>query len=240
MTSLACEILVVGDSRLRHLEPLLNDNTLNLHFTVKSLPGAKIADIALSAMASLSYSKIYDLTIIAGGINDMSRLAYSPTKHALPRYGNTTVLIDNTLDALRISIEKIRSITTYPVILATIAGMDFAKYSPEYSELLQPLQRGFNNAVLEINKRIRGINRLANLETVNLAYPVHRCKGGRGRYCSQYSLLFDGLHPSNQLLRRWVKTIYTTCANIFPDLAHRQALISHHSPGDYHYSHTHD
>lgn len=91
--------------------------------------------------------------------------------------------------------------------------MEFAKYSPKFADLLHPLQRDFNKAMIDINGQIRGIKRLAGLSTINLAYPVHRCKGGGGRYTTQFSLLYDGLHPSEQLLNKWVDMITEFCTN---------------------------
>lgn len=216
------KVLIVGDSRLRYIEAELNNTSLNVRFTVIMLPGARMTNIRSSAMSKLSHSDSYHLTLIIGGINDMSRLAYLPTRHALPRYGNTDELISHTMEAIRTSIHDIRSVSSSPVIMSTIAGLDLAKYSPDYADLLRPLQWNFNYAVTQINKQIRGINRLADLSTINLAYPVHRCKGGRGRYATQYSFLFDGLHPSEDLLNIWVHSIFNFCAEYLPNLSHVQ------------------
>lgn len=215
------KVLIVGDSRLRYIESELNNTSLNVRFTVKMIPGARMASIKTSAKSILAHTNSYHLTLIIGGINDMSRLAYLPTKHALPRFGNTDELVTRTMDAIRSSIEDIRSVSTSPVIMSTIAGMDFAKYSPDYADLLCPLQQNFNKAVVQINNQIRGINRLADLTTVNLAYPVHRCNG-RGRYATQYLLLHDGLHPSEDLLNIWVHSIIEFCADYLPNLTHAQ------------------
>lgn len=204
-------VLIVGDSRLRFIEPRLNAASPRIYFTVRMLPGARLSDIALAAMTALSYADEYHLVLILGGINDLSKLVRLPTKHALPRYGNPDELINRTLDSFRLAMNKIRSITNVPVILSTVAGMDLATYSPDYATLLLPLQNNFNKALIEINKQIRGINRLADLNTINLAYPIHRCKGGGGRYTTQFGLLYDGLHPSEQLLNKWVDMIIEFC-----------------------------
>lgn len=153
----------------------------------------------------------------------MSKLAYYPTKHALPRYGNTEELVSRTMDTIRSALYEIRSISHAPVIISTIAGMEFARYSPAYADLLRPLQRDFTNAIVQINGQIRGVNRLAGLDTINLAYPVHRCKGGRGRYTTQYSFLYDGLHPSDDLLVRWAQDITKFCIQFFPNITRPQS-----------------
>lgn len=188
-------ILIIGDSRVSRLETELRKTTLNLDFTVESLPGARFERITLKAMTMLAYYDHFHLVIITGGINDMSKHVHHPSRHALPRFGSVNSLADNTLTIMRTSIQKIKNITSLPVVLATLPGMDLTRYSPEYHELLAPLQHIFDDAITSINKQIRGINRLNNLRSLNLAYPVHWCKGKRGLYRNQYSLLHDGLHP---------------------------------------------
>lgn len=213
-------VLIIGDSRLRYLEPFINKTSLNVIFTVKMLPGARISSIIHNAKTKLSRRHNFNLVLIIGGINDMSKLVYSPSKHALPRYGNMAELIDQTLETIRLSMYDLRASINVPAVLSTIAGMEFSKYSPDYADLLCSIQRDFNQAVIQVNHRIRGINRLANLNTLNLAYPVHRCKGRRGRYTTQYSFLFDGLHPSEDLLERWAQSILNFCGVYFAGLTH--------------------
>lgn len=156
------KVLIVGVSRLRFIESELNNTSLNVRFTVMMLPGARMAGIKTSAMTKLAHTNCYHLTLIIGGINDISKLAYIPTKHALPRFGNTDELIDHTMDAIRTSMQDIRSVSAAPVVMSTIAGMDLGwiKYSPNYADLLRPLQRNFNYAVTQVNNQIRGINKL--------------------------------------------------------------------------------
>lgn len=194
----------------------LNMTSLNLCFTVVSLPGANLNTITLRTLTLLSYANTYQLIIVVGGINNMTRLLYNPTRHAVPRHGSPDTLTENTLTAMRASIEQIRAATSMPVALATLPGIHFATYSPEYHDLLSPLQSSFDNVIVEVNHRIRGLNRLNNLPTPNLAYPIHRCKGKRGKYRTQYSLLRDGLHPSDYLLNKWVGAITDYCMLVLP------------------------
>lgn len=225
-------VLIAGDSRLRYLASTLADISSNFDFTIRSLPGAKISDITQYAAAALTRPNDYHLVILMGGINNMSRLAYHPTKHALPRFGNTDELINRTMDAIRSAMHEVRSISQTPIVISTIAGMELAKYSPAYADLLRPLQRDFNSAIVQVNGQIRGVNRLAGLNTINLAYPVHRCKGSRGRYTTQYSFLFDGLHPSDDLLARYKYLGYNideqlSCKHIFSDTVSKLNCVLH-------------
>lgn len=214
------DILIVGDSRTRNLEDKLNNTSLNLRFNVITLPGANLKAIMLKTLTLLSYPNSYQLVCVAGGINNMTRLLHNPTRHAVPRFRATADLVESTLSAMRITINKISAITNKPVILASLPGMDLAVYSPEYCDLLTPLQASIDNAITKINLRIRGINRLNNVHTLNLAYPVHRCKGKNGRYRTQYSLFSDGLHPGAYLQDRWVNTIIDFCAKMLPGVYH--------------------
>lgn len=221
------EILIVGDSRTRNLGHSLNSSSLNVHFTVITLPGANLDTITLKALTELSYSDIYSLIIISGGINNMTRLLHNPSRHAVPRYRAVSDLVYHTMTAMHTTIDKIRAITDRPVVMASLPGMDLATYSPDYCDLLSPFQSSLDEAIRQINLRIRGINRLNNLYTLNLSYPVHRCKGKHGRYRTQYSLLADGLHPNAFLLAKWVNTIIDYCVRMFPSVRHSQDQVSY-------------
>lgn len=214
-------ILIVGDSRARFLQQALNQTTLNLHFEVHTLPGAKIAAIALKTLAELSYQNSFHLVIIMGGINNITKLQHYPSKHAVPRYAQAQDLIEYTLVELKTAMDKIRAISEVPSSLATLAGIDLGVYSPTYHDLLRHFQPMLNSAIVEINKRIRGINRLTDNPTLDLAYPVHRCKGKSGQYRTQYSLLHDGLHPSEALLNKWAIKIQEFCVQNLPYVHHR-------------------
>lgn len=176
------EILIVGDSRTRGLEDRLNRTSSNLRFTVFTLPGANLKTIMLKILATLSYDNSYHLVFVVGGINNMTRLLHNPSRHAVPRFRSVTDLVENTLSAMRTALDKITAITEIPVVLASLPGMDLSAYSPDYRDLLTPLQATLDTAITMINLRVRGMNRLNNAQTLNLAYPVHRCKGKNANF----------------------------------------------------------
>lgn len=221
-------ILIIGDSRMRSMENELNKFTLSLKFSVKFLPGAKLHQLTLKALTSLSYPNSFQLVIIAGGINDMTRLVHIPSRHALPKYGNAEALAEAVLYEMRTSVRRIKEITDIPVVMATLPGMDLAGYSPEFRDLLISLQPCMDNAITTINKQVRGINRLNNIHSLNLAYPVHRCKGKRGYYRNQYSLLVDGLHPGEYLMSIWANALVSYCTRIFPEVTHLQGTTTYY------------
>lgn len=155
----------------------------------------------------------------------MTRLVCTPSKHALPRFRGVEALKNAVLSEMRNLVYKIRKISNVPLTVATLPGMDLASYLPDYASLLVSLQPSMDEVITEINKQIWGINRLNDIHTLNLAYPVHRCKGKRGLYRNQYTLLWDGLHPGNFLRDKWVDDIFRYCSRIFPLTTHLQGRI---------------
>lgn len=49
------KVLIVGDSRVRYLGNRLDRTSLNIKFTVKSLPGADLRRVTLKALIEISY-----------------------------------------------------------------------------------------------------------------------------------------------------------------------------------------
>lgn len=78
------KVLIVGDSRMHHLEAFLNNTTLNISYTVITLPGATLHRIVAAAIEALDADYSYHLTIIAGGINNMTMIRNLPERHARP------------------------------------------------------------------------------------------------------------------------------------------------------------
>lgn len=218
-------ILIVGDSRLRNLEYYLNSTSLNLNFEVKCLPGARIEEIGLRTMTSIAYNDTIDLVLLIGGINDITKLKYHPSRHATLRYPTSSEICDKVMLALYKTRDKLANIFEVPICIATIPGMDLINYSPAVWYRLLPLQGILDTAMFEINRRIRGLNRSFGQHTPNLAYPVHRCAGKGGRYYSHYSWLIDGLHPSHSLKEKWASNIINFCAGNLYNVYHVQGKI---------------
>lgn len=206
-------ILIVGDSRVRGLDLHLCTASPNLNFEVKCIPGGKLDQLMLKAMANLSYYDDIDLVLLIGGINNITRLRYTPSRHATLRYLSREEICDMIMQEMYRVTDRISSISEIPVIIPTLCGMDLSAYAPLMWYRLLPLQRTLDNAVVEINRRIRGLNRVRGYNTPDLAYPVHRCVGRRGRYYSHYLWLADGLHPGQMLLARWATRIIDFCGS---------------------------
>lgn len=218
-------VLIVGDSRVRQLCGPLNIATLNIEFHVKTVPGAKMDQIALKAMAELAYYDGYHLVILVGGINNVSKLFWQPDRYAGPRYRSVDLLVNYTLREMGVAVQKVKAYTNIPVSLAAMAGMDLVKYSPWHYDRLYPLQPLIDQATVRINHQIRGINRSNLLFTPDLSSATNRCSGRGGRYRTHYVHLIDGLHPGLRLRRVWASNIIRYCAGLFPEVKHHQESI---------------
>lgn len=218
------KVLIVGDSRVRYLRERLTRTSLNIRFTVKSLPGADLRGITLKALIEISYDD-YHLIILAGGINNITRLFHRPSRHVVPRHYDPADLANITADEMRLALHRIQGITSTPVVMASLVGIRLVTYSPSYSDILYGLQPIIDMAINRLNCLIRGMNRLNNMMTVDLSSHVHRCVGRGGRYRTRYLHLYDGLHPGSRLLEIWAMRILNYCANVFPCLTPIQDRI---------------
>lgn len=218
-------VLIVGDSRVRQLRGALSDVTLNIEFHVRSIPGAKMEQIALRAMTELAYWDEYHLIILVGGINNLSKIFWHPSRYAGPRYRSVSQLVDHTLRDMRSAVRRVKTLTNVPVLLASMAGMDLVKYSPWHYARLYHLQPIMDAATVKINLQIRGINRTNSLFTLDLSSTTNRCSGRGGWYRTHYTHLLDGLHPSYTLRGIWADKIVDYCINVFPGVTHQQEKI---------------
>lgn len=207
---------------MRNFESFFESLFLNMNFTIRCIPGARIQDLGLCIRASISYQITYDLVILIGGINDVTRISYRPERHATLRYLSKRRTCDWVMSQLRELLNRSRLIANIPVVIATLPGMSLINYSPRVWFRVIDLQSTLDSAIVEINRQIRGLNRMNGFLTPNLAYPVHRCVGSRGRYYAHYAFLTDGLHPGDNLKRRWAQRIIEYCANFFRYVHHVQ------------------
>lgn len=222
MNSYCYHVLIVGDSRVRQLYGELSATTLNIEFHIRPLSGARMDQIALKAVTELAYWDGYHLVILAGGINNLSKLFWHSGRYAGPRYKSTNQLVEYTLREMRAGVQKVRAFTSVPVALASMAGMDLVKYSPWHYDKLYHLQPLIDLATVRINLQIRGINRSNSLLTPDLSSATNRCCGRGGRYRSHYTYLIDGLHPGFNLRRIWAANIVRYCMCLFPEVIHQQ------------------
>lgn len=222
------KILIIGDSRVRGLQGVLDRTSLNPSFRDIMAPGAKLGDLALKTIAELSYhdSCHYNLVILVGGINNLTKLSYKPTRHAIPRFKSCGNLIDYTRREMEKAISKIKRHFNIPVALASLSGINLVNHSPHYYAELFNLQPLIDESIVALNKLIRGINQMNGLRTPDLSSDVHRCSGRGGHYRTHYTQLYDGLHPGFPLRNRWADKIISYCGWTFMELSHYQMRIN--------------
>lgn len=220
------KVLVVGDSRVRSLQEHLNNTTLNLEFLVVVLPGANFQRIVLKAMIEISMDVEYQLIILIGGINNVTSLHYNPARHIRPRYRTMNSLVHNVTNHMRNGVNQIRQLTATPVVVGTLVGARLLIYSACRRRDLFYQQPLIDSAITRINCLIRGINRLNDVQTLDLSSHVHRCMGHGGRYSTRYIHLHDGLHPGRRLLEIWVAKILGYCCTFFPGVTHIQEWLA--------------
>lgn len=172
----------------------------------------------------MSSSHYYHLTILAGGINNLTTLRHRPRRHAVLRYHSAQNAIDDIIREMRVCLEAVQEHTCMPVAMASLSGIHLNRYSPAYPIAPRHVQYTINHIITRINLRIRGINRLNSLYTPDLSSAVHRCAGRGGTYRSHYSHLPDGLHPGAHLLRIWANSLFAYCLRIFPEATNVQEL----------------
>lgn len=215
-------ILIIGDSRTRHLSQVLNKTTLNVKFHVRSVSGARMRHITLKAITELAYYNEYHLVILMAGINDVSKLLRHPSRHAVPRFESVYETVMCTMHEMRTAVNKVSRFTTSPVVIASLPGMDLVKYSPWLHRKLYPLQPILDDAIIQINHQIRGLNRFGGMLTPDLSSVTNRCHGRGGFYRSHYLHLIDGLHPGYMLRERWALKIISYCTRFLPAVYHLQ------------------
>lgn len=102
----------------------------------------------------------YQLIILVGGINNVTRLHYGPARYIQPRYRNMNTLVHSVTNYMRDGVNQIRQITTSPVVVGTLVGARLLSYSSCRRRNLYYQQPLIDGAIIRINCLIRGINRL--------------------------------------------------------------------------------
>lgn len=138
---------------------------LNIQYTVITLPGANLHRIATVAAEALDNNFSFHLTIIAGGIKDISMSRHIPSRHARPRFNSVEVLVNYTVDEMRRCTHYVKDHSYMPVALATLGGMCLSQYSLNLCQFLFTYQPTVDCAITQINYRVRGINRMSSLHS---------------------------------------------------------------------------
>lgn len=207
-------VLCIGDSRLRYLQPLLNDNMRNILFNCHVFSGATLGHLLFHMRVLLQYASAsyYDYIIVMGGICDITSLTRSPSKRLTPKYASVAETIENFERVLAVFRESARLFTQTPIIFAPIVGVHLSYYCGGDMSLF-PVQPIIDQSVPLINNIIRDVNSSHGLPTPNIADSIHHSHGRGGRYRTRYCRLYDGCHPNQDTLLIWSREILKSITN---------------------------
>lgn len=194
--------LVVTDSRGVKLGPLYSE-TYNEDVRIFSYPGASLTKLVLHAFTLVQQIKPR-LMIIMGGINDLTILNHETRRVSL-RFTTPTSYVDHIMSVIYSARVLMRN--EFPNTLlsfAGITGMDLNKYNRLSGAA--DCQSSINATILEVNRQIAQSNFTANMPHAYFTTKVHKWMDGTCLH--RYSLLYDGLHPSETVLKHWIKNIH--------------------------------
>lgn len=128
------KILLVGDSRLKHLDTLLNSMDPNFAFIGKSFSGARLNRIIDKTIEILTENNTFSLIVILGGINDITKIAKRPLWLIKTRYDSVPETVMQVNDAIKHGQEKLKAATQIPSVFCPVVGLKLAVYSPNNAE----------------------------------------------------------------------------------------------------------
>lgn len=207
-------VLCIGDSRLRHLQPLLNNNMRNIHFNCYVFPGATLGHLTYQLRLLLQNDESkYAYVVMLGGICDLTSLSRSPCKQLVPAYSTVSSMVENFERIFALTRESILLFTRIPTVFIPLVGVQLSKYSNDDGSVFQ-YQPIIDQSIPLINNIIRSVNSQQGLLTPNVAHSIHHCHGKRGSYRTRYCRLFDGCHPDSDTQLRWAQEILKSITNM--------------------------
>lgn len=203
-------ILVIADSRGRHLRASLGTVFTDLDFNIVWRGGLRLdqaADFAYDAILNTSPRIVYVLC----GICDITRLTQRrPNRVDLCR-GSVHELVMRYMAHLDIAMSQIFALQSIVghyimVVFPTQTGMSLARYNQFPPGLHHPMQPILNTAILRINREVTALNYSMAIRTPFLGTAVHPRRYHYNRFI--YSRLYDGCHPSYRLTYYWARRLY--------------------------------
>lgn len=215
MATRAFRVLCVGDSRLRHIQLLLNGNCRDIQYCCFVFPGATLGKLAYELRIILSFvdNHYYDLVLIVGGICDLTRYQKTPTRWISLAYPSIQGIVDNFERLYVLCRNTIGLFTHTPILFSTIPGIHMNRYIGSDSMNLYQEQPKLDTAIPLINIIIKESSKLHGLPVADLAKFIHHSKGKGGTYRTRYCRLSDGCHPDEQTRQMWAEEILKVTTN---------------------------
>lgn len=215
MATKMVRVLCVGDSRLGHLQALLNNNRRDISFSCFVYPGATLGRLAYETRIIMSHvaQDHYDYIVILGGICDLTLLQKCPVRWIKLAHTSVAGLVDNFERLISLCKSTINLFTACPIIFATVPGVHLNRYIGTDSTELFHSQPVLDAAIPLINVIIKEMGRRNGVPILDLAKFIHHSKGKRGTYRTRYCRLHDGCHPNADTRILWSQEILKTLTN---------------------------
>lgn len=204
------KVLIVGDSRAKHLSGFLDREYIHLDYALIWQSGLTLSNtynFAKSTILEIKPKLIHILT----GVCDVTEIrSHSPRLVLLrnPTVNATVYSYITRADLLHSMIFSLRTVLGWDpmIIFPTQVGIDLARYNHFPHDLIHPHQVVLNNAMMDINRYMIAQNNRMHITTPFLAGPIHtRC---RGKPRHMYGKLQDGCHLSPQISWIWAEQLY--------------------------------
>lgn len=208
-------VLCIGDSRLRHIQPILNDNHRGINYYCFVYPGATLGRLAyeLRIILSLVNESHYDLIVVVGGVCDLTLYQKSPVRWITMAYPSIESTVENFERLLSLCRSTIALFTHTPVLFSTIAGVHMSRYVNTNSLTTYQEQPILDAAIPLINVIIKESSKVCGNPVIDLAKFIHHSKGKGGTYRTRYCRLSDGCHPDENTRRMWAEEILKVTTN---------------------------
>lgn len=193
--------IIFTDSRGMGLRSYLDEKSLD-NIGVFTYAGCKLSDIAVRSMKEITAYRP-QMVVYMGGIVDLTKK--NPVAKTLyVRQDNIAKMTEEMMQIMN----SIRCLlkSAFPkmiVIFGGVCGCDMNMYMRKPGIAID--QHLLDSSVLELNRCIRHNNMLAEVPHPYFTSKVHKWISGRCHH--RYHLLFDGLHPSDIILRQWVNIL---------------------------------
>ena len=201
-------IKVYGDSRLKHLASYVSEaNTTTAHIEIIGRGGATIRSLASEVWAH-TVKRPYDIILFNGGVNEFTRFDEDTGLYKLI-FTTAEEATDFCVAAFQhFELSFHQRFPRSQLIYAQLSGFDLSRY--QLTQDHNPNhQRVIDAAIQNINKELVNINSRNWVPTCWMGKHVHRIRQN-GETTNYYRQLWDGLHPSSNLLELWARDIVHT------------------------------
>ena len=193
-------ILIIGDSRLKDIFPLLVDR-INQHFTLMYSMGMS-TDEARFVTQNKLYEEVYEKIIVCTGICDITtktRGQPETTYDEIPEH--LALFVQFQFANLKMKVRKSFPERKLTFLMAGIYGLDLTTFSNKHKPnkpayIRSPSQDNLDLAIKITNAKIHKINLQETSTKLRIDGIIHRSHGKQ----VSYKLLYDGCHPDGEFL----------------------------------------